>query len=1002
MKRIFLVIARVSVVWCLAWTSWAAAEVPITYTLPEDGRVSLVIWNDEGLVARELLHAAPRRQGRNTETWDGLDEDGKPVPAGTFAWKLLLTQGLKAEYLLTVGTNPIPRWETWPGNHCSICAIACDDSGLYIFNNGGEGCIMGHKQGWDEKRLWVIPHWFEAWMGMTSMACMDGRLYMLQRNQKVYRVDAATGTRNAEWNVAMADDVKLAPYSDASSVTDLDAAAGQVVVCFTRHNVVKWLDPQSGEVVDEAPIREPWGVAIAPDGRVLVISNDRVVSITRRNKEPKVVIPAGRLKAPFRLNVDPKSGNILVAENRPARAGGAAVLLPDAAARDKADVATGQQVKRFAKDGTLLQAFGRPGGRLKGKYDPANFDGMYDIIAAPDGGFVIAEPQSPPRRVARFDKDGALLREWYGGQRYANRGDLDPQDPTIMWLSSGWGNVIQAKIDYRKKSWQVLATYPGASGGARHRDGQTYICTPSGSPLVQRLDEANGRLIPVADLSKTNRRFWGSWSLGLGFDYYGLEDWTKVCRVAVKEWKDGIPIYKDPPDVIAEVPPLERPFGSSRGFNSLAEDEEGNVYAADNSGRRPAYGQGWWGAVVGANRVLKWNKAGKFQWAVGRHAAGSAPAPGEGKYFWGPVGVVKGCIVVRDVESPMHVWDTDGLWVGRLLEEPDTQAAPPSAYALGSENFGGSLHVVPADATVPGLNPGDVLFVGSGQNNNPVFRITGWDKFRRQSGALTVSTEQAGKLSARVKAKRSRPDLIYIPHLNTGHGTITVDGDLREWKDVRPVQIKDGETVVAQVYLAWGIIVPGHNGAHGLMAAFDVTTDKPWKSASTPQLAFQGGAAVELRFGPLEPARKAAGPGDVRVVAAPVGQGGRTVAVEMMPALPEGWGQNARKPATYRTLNGTVTFDCVQPLRDGWAAGRPRADGSGYTVEMLIPLRPPLLAGPGLRFRIDASVVLPDADGTKSLLRLPLFSRDGADMGVVDTYFDSLLRPQNWVEAVLE
>jgi len=33
---------------------------------------------------------------------------------------------------------------------------------------------------------------------------------------------------------------------------------------------------------------------------------------------------------------------------------------------------------------------------------------------------------------------------------------------------------------------------------------------------------------------------------------------------------------------------------------------------------------------------------------------------------------------------------------------------------------------------------------------------------------------------------------------------------------------------------------------------------------------------------------------------------------------------------------------------------------------------------------------------------LPWHSRDAGDMAVQDTYFESLLRPANWAEAVLE
>lgn len=78
------------------------------------------------------------------------------------------------------------------------------------------------------------------------------------------------------------------------------------------------------------------------------------------------------------------------------------------------------------------------------------------------------------------------------------------------------------------------------------------------------------------------------------------------------------------------------------------------------------------------------------------------------------------------------------------------------------------------------------------------------------------------------------------------------------------------------------------------------------------------------------------------------------------------------------------------------------AAASGTIVEMRIPMRPHLATQPGLRLLIDAAVTLSNAEGTASALHLPLFSRDSGDMATQDVYSEALLRPQNWVEAVLE
>src|SRR4051794_28033848 len=80
------------------------ASMSIEYKLPRSAQVSVVITDANGKVVRELLHAARRAGGAHAEPWDGLNDAGQPASAGKYRWKLLATQGLTAEYLLTLGT----------------------------------------------------------------------------------------------------------------------------------------------------------------------------------------------------------------------------------------------------------------------------------------------------------------------------------------------------------------------------------------------------------------------------------------------------------------------------------------------------------------------------------------------------------------------------------------------------------------------------------------------------------------------------------------------------------------------------------------------------------------------------------------------------------------------------------------------------------------------------------------------------------------------------------
>lgn len=1053
LTRLVFAMVLLAMVCTLALAAPVETGLSISYELKRDTNVSVAIYAPQGGIVRELLHAAPRQQGKHTERWDGLDEAGKPVPPGTYTWKLLATDGLKAQYLMTIGTNPKLPWETWPGNHGGVYGIATDASGMYIATGCGEATAQCLKQDFAGERVWTLQHWVEAWCGFSSMAVDQGRLYTLMINEKLFVMDAATGKRLMDpIDIGFEDDRKrcASTFNATYNVSDLDAGHGQVVVSYTLQNLVRWLDPQTGKVIDEAKVEEPYGIAVESADSVLVISRDRVVRISRADKTPRTVINSDQLTGPYRLAVDPTNKNILVSEN-PARRGAI-----DAMNFDRKPPAlvpgTGHQVKRFTENGKLVARIGRPGGRIDGKYDVNAFCDMQDLAAMPDGGFLISDGD-PMRRTARFDKNGKWMKDWYGGWNYALYAIVDPEDFTSVWYEAR-GAFIKTRVDYAKKTFTIEAVYSageisawfgqwGGNWAIRRHNGQLYICRTGGphkGPAIWRLDTKANRLVMAVvgnsiighdrdlELGRTAhpllgelyaarkdaaRCMWsdrsgdgvpqadefsfrGDYTRGVGWyldddlNYYyhhQTDNLDLICiyKLPVREWtKEGTPIYNwDDAQVIVE----------EKGWAcDVWRAADGSIYKAYNQEgiENHTFGIGWWSPRCGVNRVTKISANGKIEWAVGRHAAGSKAQPGECKYLWALVGDARGCIAAMDAEDSMtHVWDKDGLWVGRLFDHtvigPDS---PREAYELCYENFAGALRENP--------QTGEVLYYGGGNNNINVFRITGWDGWQREGGTIDVTPEIAAALQARVATEDKRPDLARIGYMQPQN--FKIDGKLDEWLagKVTPLEIKDGATVLARVYLGWN--------QSGLLAAFDVNTAAPWKSSSTPNLAFQGGASVLVDIGPLTPERKTPMAGDVRVVVAPVGAEGKTTPVEFLPELLPGMGDDPNRKATYKTGNGEVTFARVAQLPGDWAICTPKADAAapGYIVECRIPVREPLLLGPGRRFRIDLATLISDPAGTRSVLRLPWHSRDPGDMSTADTYFESLLRPQNWGEAVCE
>ncbi|HUU68394.1 MAG TPA: sugar-binding protein [Planctomycetota bacterium] len=1260
----------------VAAASGLAAEEPngpaISFRLKKDSKVSIAIYDQQGEIVRQLLLAEPRKAGRNTAVWDGLDEQGKPAAPGRHPWKLLSSQGLKAEWMVSLGTNLNPGWQIMPGNHVGAVTAARDDTGVYVMGGCSE-CVPGmEKVTPDGRSLWTSDHLLES-NNDCGVGLAGGRMYSLLGNAKLIAVDPATGKGqwkvNTEWN-----DMKET-WKPGRGVLCMAARGDQIVISNKDRNVIQWLKPEDGSKIDEAAVTAPRAVAIDGAGNVLAISGDTVVKLSRADKAAKPIITG--LASAMRLDADPKSGEIFVAQT------------------GSVNQVNVNQIKRFSADGKLLNTYGRAGGRLFGKYEPQDFLGITDIKADGAGGFVVVEGAAAPRRVAFFDKAGKLVREWYGGVHYANGGAVDPDDVSIAWYHSGSGQVVKAKIDFVKKTYQVLETYQliGIGDGiigsgnsmdtfvVRHFKGRTYLVNMNISPRIVMVDEANRRLVPVVsgkyfllhdflNANYTPRAFlkayfggtipdnpkYGSvddaknkeaviwtdlngdglpqddemvfsprklmiWSCGRiwadeQMNLYEMNDRPMVWRP--KGWtKDGAPIYggwadwQPMGDKPSRFDPLQVTWPAGSGVIPLP---EGGFLGFFNNTQNP-FGKGIGSEGIGGNYIVKWNKDGKVVWTTGRHAPDFGAAPGEGRFLWNVAGLAHGCFAVTDMQcyfihkNLVHVWDPDGLWVGRLLENPDLNAAPVAAYHLATENFGGTLVEVTRKNKAPGLSTGDVIFAGCGQNVTAIYRITGWDTFARDKGTLTLTPEQAelakttafrvaaarmsiGKLSrmkkhvaatlprlaappvldgklddeawkkagavddfrltpaeedneeaattvfvgyddtnfyfafrckepnldklrafgspmhlddsieifidagctrskyyqfiinpngqfyvgkgwaaqpdAKISTKAGREADAWVVegaapwalvegtppaegdrvgfnvvrnrfagvsqssnwsplrgnlnHTPGYFGTlyagdklprgavaliagdafirnlkdvpVNLDGSLAEWKGVAPLKIYDGAKLAADVYLGWK--------PDGLYAAFDVNTVMPWRNGSAFDMAFNGGAAVDLNVGPLEPERKKGGAGDVRFIAAPLD--GKTEVVEFLVKLAEGTSGIERAPRTYHTdAQGDNVLDRVARLEPGSAAAQVKPDGKGYIVEMHVPLRPPLKLESGQRFRFDATVILSDPAGARAMLRLPWFSTNGDDMFVAtDVVIESTLRPANWGVAELE
>lgn len=789
-----------------------AITIRVPYSVTSAGKVSLAIYDGSGRLVRTLLTGARMNPGHYVAGWDGLDRYGNALPAGRYGWRLLQTKGLTSSFLMKIGDNASPLWERSPGSDEGTACIAADSSGVYRFATVAEGSHFGVKTDYGGKYLWTVDgHPSHCFFGGLALAVGKGHVYDLYCDGGVVEFNGETGNAMlpSPWNLRWPGDPEMSAagspdtgdYSGGCehAVMDMafDAAHNLLVVTYKNHDGVRWFDAASGNVVDNAnTLKAPLGVAAAADGTVLAISGGAVVSLNREHKEPVTVIPATELRDAYRLAVD-KSGNMFVAENSSALG----------------DDKPANQVLKFAWSGsgvaTLVRSYGAPEGRTDGLYRPTDFVDLHEIAADNAGGFLIAEgPWTPPRRGARFDANGALLREWYGGQNFGVNAVPEPGDPSHVWIQGNApiSGMVRCNVDYAHKSWSVAEVYcdtfakQGLNGAASEfvnivkYHGRMYLYAGDPSPLsVMLYDPIKHTLRMCCQSGQIYRADAGTWFLPesmrptdgskpLSYIWNDLNDdgiATQNEMTYTAHWPLGG--YIDPKDMAVygtysascyvpgfRAAPLRFTSGGTpvyafkEGDAHPAWKENGESYYPDSLYHDEATGD-WYGTISqvflgwekhgvwyfnsqsGLDRLVKWSSNWAQEWSVGRHSPDPDHEIGSTDDARHLAGVTHGCEIWSDGSDEEIAPPTVWTSDGLYIDEiPHTQGEGSDKEAYGRMN---GLETPTFSIADDGQN-GVYLYCASSSGGSPVYDVTGWNNWTRTAGNVTlpVAAPQAARL----------------------------------------------------------------------------------------------------------------------------------------------------------------------------------------------------------------------------------------------------------------
>jgi len=514
-----------------------AGKAGLTFALPASGLVSINVVNAGGVVVARPVIARKMERGQHTATWDGLDEEGKPVEAGAYRFVGLVAD-LGVKYLATVGnTSPEPygglrRSGGGEYRHGEWHDVVMNPDGtFYVLNNGGEGP--------PSIELIDPAHDYRvAWGGTTATAgnefqqvgARDDQFlyfvhaYAFQKDgrwfngQMLSRMDARTHQSvrfaNGEWTIRLTEPQEGRGWDETAwEVRGLGAHAGKVFVPRFSANRVDIHDGATGEKISslsDPSLVGPSDVCVTEDGIVLVADRQSVHRFDLSTGK-HLDTPVRGLTHGWSVAAD----------------GQGRIYVSDIAQR---------QVKVFAPSGRLLRTLGRPDSVTKaplwwtGTSEPqdAYWGGAAEgtffrpegIAVDKQGNLVVADPANAI--VQCFDPR-QRLRKSLIAQVYSSL-CVDPEEPgTVFLASEGPPMVRQYEMDWRTGRHQLTAQWtpvPKASNGiqfVKFRRGRPYFFS-SGGTAVWTVEKGRVRMcslltpatwqaaIPVYENGKIGKR----------------------------------------------------------------------------------------------------------------------------------------------------------------------------------------------------------------------------------------------------------------------------------------------------------------------------------------------------------------------------------------------------------------------------------------------------------------------------------------------------------------
>jgi hypothetical protein len=466
-------------------------RLPVDGPLPRTYLVTLAVtdphrpdWIVSTFATDVVRTVTAQNQGQFAEKWNGLNENGLPVPPGRYGVKGIYMPAqrwaIDGQYHAIIpklaasagSWGEAPNEDTLPqkvmgdpvGAPLRDVDVAENGIGAVAFEyleNGRNYFLtdfnkpIGYRQ--------IITGYESGLFAGASSVCTDGRAiwaFSVDGGPKfIGRADGHPfGHQHANRDNVYAPEGwvrALAAWPHSGRTVVFEAEGGRIVKPANsdfvesndqRIDRVRALDGDNAAVLAEWKIPHPLGLVVR-NGRLYILQQRGagydVLSLSLDNgwerKTPTLLfrVPAGM--KPFDIEAD-RHGRFYLSD-------------PNA-----------NHVYQLDAQGKVLRTFGRATVPVPGTYDPQSFLAPEKLACwtDPQGQTrLLVVEMAGPNRLSEWSGDtGALLRQWVTPQTRANDGyAIDPRHPELAYVLGQRDTLVRWKIDYASGQWTPEAVW---------------------------------------------------------------------------------------------------------------------------------------------------------------------------------------------------------------------------------------------------------------------------------------------------------------------------------------------------------------------------------------------------------------------------------------------------------------------------------------------------------------------------------------------------------------